>query len=206
MGIGRIKNNYNKLSSIIDGSVTKIYKSDFGNVIYIKPFKFYQSLELLSVELPHDIGYIGQAAFMNCQKLNSINLEDTKITSMNPQTFNACLLLTSIKFPNTMTQTGTFSSTSYAPFSGCRGLQTIDVNSECVTIRANSFYIGATSVLTGIYIRATTPPSLLDVNAFASTNDCPIYVPRDSLATYQSATNWSSSTNNIVTRLTAYDF
>jgi len=38
---------------------------------------------------------------------------------------------------------------------------------------------------------------LANVNAFNSTNDCPIYVPSESVEVYKAADNWSSLSSRI---------
>ena len=51
--------------------------------------------------------------------------------------------------------------------------------------------------LRGVYIRALSPPTLASDGAFASTNNCPIYVPTESVDLYKSATNWSALASRI---------
>lgn len=52
-------------------------------------------------------------------------------------------------------------------------------------------------VLISIIISRTTPPSLSNANAFANTNDCPIYVPAEGVSAYQAVTNWSTLATRI---------
>jgi hypothetical protein len=47
-----------------------------------------------------------------------------------------------------------------------------------------------------VTVNAITPPTL-GSNAFDSTNNCPIYVPAESVNTYKSATNWSTYADRI---------
>ena len=51
--------------------------------------------------------------------------------------------------------------------------------------------------LTSITVEATTPPTLGGTNAFYNTNDCPIYVPAESVDAYKAATNWSTYASRI---------
>jgi len=39
-------------------------------------------------------------------------------------------------------------------------------------------------------MRATTPPTLVNINAFGNQNGAPIYVPDESVDDYKEATNW----------------
>jgi hypothetical protein len=50
--------------------------------------------------------------------------------------------------------------------------------------------------LTSVTCEATTPPTC-DSYAFDNTNNCPIYVPSQSIDTYKSATNWSTYADRI---------
>lgn len=52
------------------------------------------------------------------------------------------------------------------------------------------------SNLTSIICMATTPPTLGD-SAFKNTNNCPIYVPTESVNTYKTAENWSTYASRI---------
>jgi len=50
--------------------------------------------------------------------------------------------------------------------------------------------------LTSVTVEATTPPTL-STDAFNSTNNCPIYVPCDSVDTYKAASGWSTYASRI---------
>ena len=52
------------------------------------------------------------------------------------------------------------------------------------------------SRLASVTIKATTPPTLAS-DAFNNTNNCPIYVPAESVDAYKTATNWSKYANRI---------
>jgi len=39
-------------------------------------------------------------------------------------------------------------------------------------------------------MKATTPPTLANINAFSNQNNAPIYVPDASVDDYKKATNW----------------
>lgn len=64
-----------------------------------------------------------------------------------------------------------------------------------VTSIGNYVFNGCTG-LTSISVKATTPPTL-GTSVFNSTNNCPIYVPAESVDTYKAATNWSSYASRI---------
>ncbi|MFZ2756302.1 MAG: hypothetical protein WAY93_05495, partial [Atopobiaceae bacterium] len=54
---------------------------------------------------------------------------------------------------------------------------------------------GCTS-LQYVVCNATTPPTITS-NTFTSSNNCKIYVPDDSVASYKAATNWSTYASRI---------
>jgi hypothetical protein len=62
------------------------------------------------------------------------------------------------------------------------------------SIGSEAFY--GCSSLTSITCEATTPPTL-KWSVFDDTNDCPIYVPADSVDTYKAAENWSEYAKRI---------
>jgi hypothetical protein len=51
--------------------------------------------------------------------------------------------------------------------------------------------------LTSITCNATTPPTLEDAFAFENTDNCPIYVPAESVDTYKAASGWSTYADRI---------
>ena len=69
-------------------------------------------------------------------------------------------------------------------------MKNIILPSTIETISEETLYY--TYNMVSITILATTPPTLANTSAFTSTNNCPIYVPAESLEAYVQATNWSS--------------
>lgn len=51
--------------------------------------------------------------------------------------------------------------------------------------------------MVSITILATTPPTLANTSSFTVTNNCPIYVPAESVYAYKTATNWSALADRI---------
>ena len=79
-------------------------------------------------------------------------------------------------------------------FYGCTSLTSITIPSGVTSIGNNTFN-GCTS-LTSITVEATTPPTL-GLNVFNNTNNCPIYVPAESVDAYKTANNWSKYADRI---------
>jgi hypothetical protein len=154
--------------------------------------------------IPSGVTTIGSNAFNNCRSLSSVTLTNS-LTTIDINAFTHCDNLKSIDIPNSVTIIGN------GAFSYCSGLTSIDIPNSVTTIGNNafSFCSGLTSVtigsgvtsigdlafvgcygLTSITINATTPPTISN-HTFINTNNCPIYVPCQSLETYKSATFWS---------------
>lgn len=76
-------------------------------------------------------------------------------------------------------------------------LKNVYMPSSITYIGANTFDSRKYTKLTGITIDKAEPPTLAATNAFTNTNNCPIYVPAESVAAYQGATNWSTYSSRI---------
>ena len=124
----------------------------------------FQNASFAEITLPSSLTSI-ESSFYGCGKLKRvINIENTQLTSIGSNAFNACSSLAEITLPASLTSIGT------GAFNGCTSLQYIR-------------------------IEATTPPTL-SANAIPSTIGA-IYVPDESVAAYQAATNWSSFASKI---------
>ena len=192
--------NYSGLTSVtIPNSVTSIGNNAFSSCKGLK-----------SIDIPNSVTSIGTSAFYNCRGLTSVTIGNG-ITSIGNEAFSYCSGLTSVTIPNSVTSIGA-SAFSYS------GLTSIDIPNSVTSIENYAFYYcsGLTSIdipnsvtsigdsafsycrgLTSITIQATTPPTLAHVNAFNNTNNCPIYVPAESVDAYKTATNWSSLASRI---------
>lgn len=79
-------------------------------------------------------------------------------------------------------------------FDGCTSLKEVTIGSGVTKI--SYFAFQNCSSLTSITILAATPPTVY-TNTFTNTNNCPIYVPAESVDAYKTATNWSSYASRI---------
>ena len=124
---------------------------------------------LTSITIPSGVTSIGGSAFQDCKRIASVNIPDT-VTSIGYQAFNGCSLLSAVTIPYGVTNIGRYA------FSHCTGFNSITVN-------------------------ATTPPTLElengHANSFNDTNNCPIYVPCDSVSSYKAASGWSNYADRI---------
>ena len=131
---------------------------------------------------------ISMHLFSDCSSLTSVTIPDI-ITSIDVDAFGSCSGLTSVTIPNSVT------SIDLQAFYRCSSLTSVTIPNSVTSIGGEAF-IDCTA-LTSVTIEATTPPTLSNTNAFDNTNNCPIYVPADSLEAYSQASNWRSLADRI---------
>lgn len=131
--------------------------------------------------------------FYRCLKLKTIDLSE--LTEIGSSCLNGCNALENIILPK-IQKIGE-SSFSFSSSSDANKNRTlIDIGPNCVEIKAKAFQYN--KYVTTLIVRATTPPTLANVNAFdfmptaAGDHGIYIYVPKASLESYWNATNWSS--------------
>ena len=134
---------------------------------------FRSCIGFTSVTIPNSVGSIGASAFRDC----------TGITRVNSNIVGKCII------PNTITTAGN------SAFNGCTGLTSVTIPNSITSISQNLF--AYCTSLTSITVEATTPPTLVNVNAFSGTNNCPIYVPAESVNAYKTAQYWSTYADRI---------
>ena len=180
-------------SAITSGEVATQYSgsvvsAEIGSCVTSIGFQaFYNCTSLTSVTIPDSVTSIGQYTFRDCTGLTNVNIP-TGITSISRGVFYDCYSLSGITIPSSVTSIGR------SAFWGCSALTSIDIPNSVTTIDITAFYY--CSGLTSVTIYATTPPTL-GTDAFYNTNNCPIYVPCESVSAYQAATNWSTYASRI---------
>ena len=118
--------------------------------------------------------------FYQCGNLTSFDIPNGVIQIGSA--FENCISLTSVTIPNSVT------NISHSSFQNCNSLTSVTIPDSVTNIGSYAFY-GCGS-LTSVTVKATTPPSLENVDVFGSTNNCPIYVPAASVNAYKTAANW----------------
>lgn len=144
---------------------------------------------------------LGDAAFSGCTSLTNINyyIENGYVQPDNCHALNIpnnCFKgCTSLKGSNDKAQLDIYGNVGDASFSGCTSLKKVWLSNSVTSIGNNAFY--RCTSLTSVTVNATTPPTLLGSRAFYSTNNCPIYVPSESVEAYKAASGWSDYASRI---------
>lgn len=181
---------------------------------------FWNCSSLTSITIPGSVTKIGNQAFRACSSLESIIVDadnpvydsrencnaiiETKtntllfgcsstvipnsVTSIEQGAFESSKNLTSIIIPESVKSIGG------GAFYKCRNLVSVCISDSGTRILDSAFE-GCRS-LTSIVVNAKTPP-VGGNNMFYDTNNCPIYVPLESVETYKIATYWSEYADRI---------
>ena len=142
---------------------------------------------LTSADIKSGVTSIGDNVFYSCRSITSVTIPNS-VTTIGNYAFYYCSRLTNVTIPNSVTSIGV------STFRYCSSLTSIDIPSGVTSIGNEAFRY--CSRLSSVTVLATTPPTI-GVSAFNNTNDCPIYVPAQSVDAYKSATNWSTYASRI---------
>lgn len=140
---------------------------------------------MTSVTIPDSITIIGNEAFRQCYGLTSVTIPNS-VQRINISAFITCKGLTGITIPSSVKYVG------QNAFANCDNLTSVIIDSGVTSIDSWAFY--RCRNLTSITVNATTPPEIGD-GVFDSTNNCPIYVPCQSVAAYKTA--WADYSSRI---------
>ena len=181
------------LTTILNGafkgcsSLKRVYGFENTQVTSIKNEIFNNCSSLAEIALPASLTSIGNYAFGNCSALAKIDLASTQVTSVGNGAFYRCSSLAKIDLPASITSIGN------SAFGNCSSLAKIDLPASLTSI-GNYVFQYCTKLKT-MTVNANTPPTL-GSGAIPSTIGA-IYVPDESVAAYQAATNWSSFASKI---------
>lgn len=162
--------------------------NDASNPLYIAHHLYSdENTEIFNLVIPNTVTKLNNFIFRDCYYLTSISIPNT-ITEIGKDVFHNCRAITTLDIPDSVTSIGE------GGIMECTSLQTLTIGSGITTLGPS--VIRKDTALTSVTIKATTPPSL-GSNNFADTNNCPIYVPAESVSTYQTASGWSSFASRI---------
>ena len=175
-----------KKGNNIDTSITTVDASDLTSWTTMENQAFQQQIALTSFILPNSLITMG-SGFFSCTSLKSITLSNS-LTTIGSGGFQLCSGLESIIFPDTLTSIG-FEAFMYT------SLVNVVVPASLTSISGGVFQ--NCTDLESITFLSTTPPTMTGTNVFVNTNDCPIYVPADSVNAYKTSSRWSSYASRI---------
>ena len=164
----------------------------------------------ISITIPPSVTTFSSYAFSGASNLNSVTIDyasnatlgydqfaGVPITSLtigsNPTIipsgiFSGCTKLTSIVIPSNISSIGS------SAFNSCSGLTNLVIPSNISSIDNEAFF--KCRGLASITVHSVTPPTLGSY-VFDNTNDCPIYVPSESVDAYKAASGWSNYASRI---------
>ena len=171
----------------IPSGVTSIGNNAFANCYTLQ-----------SISIPSGVTVIYYSAFQTCSSLERIDIPST-VAEIGYGTFNGCRSLKDITLPTNLTtiNKGSSTSTTTGCFQTCSSLISLTIPSGCTSFVQNEFK--DCYGMTEYHFKATTPPTLANVNCFSNIqSDCIIYVPSSKLNDYKTAENWATYADYMV--------
>ena len=107
--------------------------NDESLVSSIRDRAFQEFKELLSVQIPPCVGHIGKGVFFGAGKLQSIDINKSRITQISKQLFQGCENLKTICLPSTVVTIGE------SAFEGCLKLESIGMEENVERIGKRAF-------------------------------------------------------------------
>lgn len=140
-------------------------------------------------------GTVSNYSFRGCSRLKNYHYApwpDTVTNAViNQYAFSRCYALQNVTLAPICSSIGRYA------FQNCYCLTEIELPASVTSIEAGAFY--GCDKLFIIRLLSTTPPTLANTNALSNLPTAgKIYVPRESLEAYQTATNWSTYASRMV--------
>lgn len=171
-------------------------------------FQCFKDSSLTCIILPNNIKTVEGGAFLNSINLESIILNEG-LENIGNSAFRASGIKT-IHIPSSVRTVGewlfadsalehftmpdSWTSIPFAMFNQCHFLKDITISANIQSIALWTFD-GCIS-LQWIKVLAVKPPIMTETT-FNNTNNCPIYVPFDSVNAYKTATDWKHCASRI---------
>ena len=161
---------------------------DLNGVTEIGKYAFYGAGGFTSITVPSTVTEFNESAFIGNSSLKSVTIDYASNATLEGNQFNGSKI-TSLTIGSHPTKIGN------AMFRGCNKLTSLVIPSNISSIADSAF--NECSGLTSITVESTTPPTLGGTYVFDNTNNCPIYVPDDSVSTFKTADKWSEYASRI---------
>ena len=184
-GSGTIISEVGVYSSAFSNS--KILNIDLNGVTQIGDYAFAYTSGYTSITIPPSVATFGRSAFFSVSGLNSVTIDYASNATLGGNQFKD-LPITSLTIGSNPTSIGS------SMFQKCAKLTALVIPSNISYIGTSAFY--NCSGLTSITVHSVTPPTL-GSGVFGNTNNCPIYVPLESVDAYKAASGWSSYASRI---------
>ena len=169
----------------VNGSGVLTFSQD---LTYIGCYAFYGCKTLSSIILPESVTTIEHCVFYECSNLSGVTMPDG-VTFVGNYAFYGCTGLSSLSLPLGL------KTIDYCAFNNCPNLTSITIPAGVTSIGEAAFY--GCKKLSSITVLAKTPPTG-DRLMFDDTNECPIYVPAESINTYISTLHWKDYSDRIL--------
>ena len=184
-GSGTKISDVNSYSSVFYNC--NISNIDLNGVTLIGNYAFSYISGFTSITIPPSVTTFGQYAFNSVSGLNSVTIDYASNATLGIYQFNGSSI-TSLTIGSNPTSIGS------GMFKNCTKLRTLVIPSNISSISGYAF--DGCSGLTSITVHNATPPTL-GSSAFSNTNNCPIYVPPESVDAYKAASGWSDYASRI---------
>ena len=188
LGQGARPTSYTQRSAHIFVSGEEITSVSFEDGISIIPAGAIMNCGYITkVYIPDGVTKIDQHAFANCRGLTSVVLPNG-LTSIGDSAFSYCTGLTSVVLPDGLTSIGN------SAFDTDVALTSFEFPASIKTIGTAA--LRGCSSLASITVKAVDVPK--GGQYMFSSNDCPIYVPEESVDAYKSAPWWNLFSSRIM--------
>ncbi len=192
----------NQSSTLTSGetATTSKYKSiEIGSCIDTIGENAFLTEWVSAITIPSNIKTLEKGAFSSCVSATSLTLNEG-LETIGQAAFTYCSSIGSVVIPNSVKTIGV------QAFYVCNSLSSVTIGSGVTTISRDAFAqdsVGGHNNMQSVTILATTPPTIAETaqgSAYTTTvfnGSYPIYVPAQSVTTYQTAVGWSGYASRI---------
>ena len=142
---------------------------------------------LKRVYIGNNVTTVEQQTFYSSSSASILIPEVNSLETISNQAFLSSNVIGDLYLPNV-------TSIGSNAFNNNRNMLSVTIGDKITLIGQQAF--GNCEKLTSVTCLATTPPTLIS-GAFVNTNDCPIYVPAESVEAYKAASGWSAYASRI---------